>query len=602
MKRNLVAVVIVIALLAVAILAWTNFGQDEPEADTAAAGNVTTPSVDEDPSDHQAEDVDGEDVSDVGSGPSELALLPVMDSNQGGGNVVGVGGGGKEGAPAPAVGEMSTMLAPDFGAIFVDATYTLNTTLPLEPLNAQVLQHSYDAVELVDAQRIAERFGFAGPVYTERFNFGPHVMIAEEVPVEPSSEEAGVSVARPPVEEEIRFEPPTVYHAFDGKRHLSIFEDSVVYINRAVLLDHEEQVPNALQIAETFLQEKGLLDFPYLLEEGFGNGEVHVRRLVNDLLLDDPEIYVQVAGNGEIAFANDRNAAGALETLGDYPLLSAEAAWQLILDDVVGNNISFNIMPDFENMVEPVSRPEFERPQYWQREYQPGAEAHLYAGPMIYLRADGNGPPRLELNDFVLAGSDEDLQAIAEQDSHMFHIWGQIADDNATLNLAGWEPLEDPPHLSTDGHIQRTTDQVLFLSSSDETYILPDAPVDLPDGMKVNLFAWASRDVGLAYPVLDWQNIDEWFDYTSEPIAVPMPEPGGIEADYVDPYQFTEITIDEVKLAFMRIYDFEGFDKRSRPPEYIQPAWEFTGVTDNGDTIQLRVQAVAPEYLQTPSR
>jgi hypothetical protein len=607
-KKTLFSVGTVIAILALAILAWTNLAPKEKAEDTDLANDITSPGAEDDAqNDDAGEDQETEDVADIdddddSASSSELTLLPLMNAGQ---DTIGAGGGGREGAVAPApaqegaVAEMSMIIAPDFGQTFVDATFTLNATLPVEPATATVLQHTYDQIELAEAQRIAEKFGFAGPLYTERFDFEHHIMIAEEPVREPSSEEGSVSVARPPAEEEIPFEPPTVYHAFDGKRHLSIFEDATVYVDRSILEEFEAEVPNAMQIAEAFLQERGLLDFPYQLEEGFGSGEVHVRRLIDGVLLDDPEIYIRVSSAGEIIFANDRTSSGIFANLGNYPLMAAESAWQLILEDVVGNNISFNIMPDFESFDRPISRPDFERPQYWQRQIEPGSEAHLYSGAMVYQRADGEGPPRLELNELVLNGSDEELEAIAEQVGQMIHVWGQVGDDNATLNLAGWEPLPDPPHFSGEGHIQRTADQVLFLSSTGETYILPGAPVDLPDGMRVNLFAWASREAGLAYPVLDWQNIDEWFDYSVEPISAPMPEPAVVEDNFVDPYQFSEIVIDEVKLAYMRVFDFEGFDKQSRPPEFVQPAWEFSGVTDNGDRIVLRVQAVDAEYLRT---
>ncbi len=603
MKRRMFAIGIVIGLFALALFAFFNFSKDKQDSGTTTTQSDITPVAGEDSNDGDTtvDSVVDDSANDGSAGPTTLSLLPIMENNQGGGSAVGLGGGGgPKAAGAAAESEMPMIVAPDFRQIFVDATYTLNSTLPLEPTSANVLQHTYNNIELSEARQIADRFGFTGPLYTQVFDFGPRVMIAEDAAVEPSAEEGGIAVDRPR-EGEIPYQPPTVYHAFDGKRQLNIFDDTTVYVNQAVEVDYDAQVPDALQIAETFLQQRGLLDFPYLLKEGFSGGEVLVHRLVDGMLLDDPEIYVQVAGSGEIAFASDRGSIGTLETLGDYPLISAEAAWQLIREDVVGNNVTFNIMPDFEDIRQPLPTPDFEAPQYWQRVYQPGAEAHIYSGPLIYQLAEGEGPPRVELSGFVLNGTAEDLKGIGEQNNQILHVWGQVAEDGSTLNVAGWEVLVDPPYLSAEGHIQRNADQVLFLNSSGETYIIPDAPADLPDGMKVNLFAWASRDAGLAYPVLDWQNIDEWFDYSSEPVSIPMPEPALSENDFSDPYRFSAITINEVKLVYMRVFDFEGFDKLSSPPEYVQPAWEFTGATDNGDTIVLRVQAVDPEFLRAPS-
>jgi hypothetical protein len=616
MKRMIITVGAIAAVFVFAIFAWTALRDGNQGVETPLVAGITAPQVEESPAVIQGEPsteeatpaTPGETV-ETGTTPAEtasaeLALLPRMDAGQlAGPAAAGIGGGGVEGASVPAPGETglaaesAIVIAPDFSHIFSDATFILNATLPLEPATANVQQRGYHEISLEEARQIADRFGFTGPLYTEVYDFHPR-LLSEVAQPEASTEEGGISVARPPVAEEIPYVPPIVYHAFEGQRILSIMEDGIVYVDRSIQVRYGEDVANATQIAETFLQERGLLSFPFVVEQGFG-GDVLIRRVVDGITLEEPEIFVYVSSDGRIASAHDRFSTSSIENLGSYPLRSAESAWQLILDGVVANNVTFNIIPDFERIAQPEFAPVAELRRFWERTYQPGSEAHIYSGPMVFRRADGDGPPRVKVGNLVLNASDADLEAVGELQGQMLHLWGIIESDGTTLTLAGWEIMPNLPYTYLEGNIQRTADQVLILSSEGDTFIIPDAPADLPDGLKVNLFAWTSRDAGLAYPVLDWQNIDEWFDFSSEPVVAPMPEPG-IGGAYVDPYQFTRVTINEVKLTYLQIFDVENFDQQSRPPEYLQPAWEFSGVTDNGDKIVLRVQAVAPEFLRAP--
>jgi hypothetical protein len=626
MKRMIYSVGAVAAVFVFAVFAWTALKNGGSEEDTPVVADVTTPDsedvtgtddvtdTEEDaggPTEGTSTDADNAGSTDGGGAiaePTELALLPRMDAEQRGGTpAIGKGGGGGlESAPAPAAegpvtSESAMLIAPDFTQVFADASYVLNATLPIEPTTALVQQRIFSQPELADARLIAERFGFTGPLYTEVFDLRPMPLPAVEPLIAPAEEGEESAEGRPPKEENVVFEPPKTYFAFDGDRMLNIHAEGYTYFDRGIQIDYEEAVANATQIAELFLQERGMLDFDYVVERGFADSEVMVYRIVEGMPLSDPEIFVQVASNGQVAMVSNYKAFSQLLTLGSYPLISAEAAWQRILEGVVANNVSFNIMPDFERMPETtvIERP-FERPQFWYREYQPGSEVHLYAWPMVYRVAEGEGSPRIEAERFVLSGNDADLQAIADQTGQMFHFWGQIGTGDAIFELAGWESLPEPTPLHMGGDIQRTADQALFLSDNGQTFIIPEAPADLPDGLRVNIFAWASREVGLEYPILDWQNIDEWFDFSSEPIAMPMPEPAVIEEEFVDPFSFAQITINEVKLTFQITFDFENFDQRTRPPEYVQPVWQFSGVTDNGDNIDLRVQAVDPDFLQAP--
>ena len=44
------------------------------------------------------------------------------------------------------------------------------------------------------------------------------VVVEVEPGLSPAVEGDGVTIARPAIEQEIQFDPPTIYHAFDGSR------------------------------------------------------------------------------------------------------------------------------------------------------------------------------------------------------------------------------------------------------------------------------------------------------------------------------------------------------------------------------------------------
>jgi hypothetical protein len=499
----------------------------------------------------------------------------------------GGGGGPGLGAAVPEAEDAAAALPVEpfvYTSPLSGTSFILNTGLPVEPTSGLVQQRPpLDEVELATAQQLAGQFGFTGPLYIESF---PEI---ETIGIEEST----IDVAPVP------FEPPTTYHVFDGLRQMAITPWGVFYNDNNVPFDYENPLSfaQAKDIAEAFLQERNLLDFEYTVQEGF-SGEVFFVRLIDGRPIDQPEIIVGVNSDGAISFVNHQVWSG-LELLGPYPLISAEAAWQRILDGVDANNIMFMIRPS-DTFEEPViiEDPLSDRFQFWERSYAPGDEVHLYEWPLVYLPAEGAGAPRVQMRNYVLQADEATLNGLAENTGRQIHLWGQIAADGTTIELAGWEPWpENSQPISQQGVIRYEIDQVLFAGEDGRTFIIPDAPADLPDGLEVFIFAWAARDVGAAYQVIDWDNINKVVDFPEEEF-VGEPEP--LIDETFEPFRYEEVTVNSVELAYASTYIFPEEDERTgfdQSTLILQPTWKFTGTADNGDIIDLFVQAVDEAYL-----
>ncbi len=283
------------------------------------------------------------------------------------------------------------------------------------------------------------------------------------------------------------------------------------------------------------------------------------------------------------------------------------------MDGVGDNNIRYNIHPvdDGAFVEEPVRiEPDFEdQYRYWSRTYQPGEEVHIYSWPSIFLAADEVGAPRIEAYPFILQADNDTLQAIANDPYNQYHFWGEVGENGRLLHLTGWEtlPPEQEP-LFLQGVVQYEGENVLFITDTRETYLLPNAPADLPTETLLDLFGWNIRDANDAYPLIDWESIDLFVRYDEEPIEMVIDAPSPpVEPGFYEPTVYQEVSIDEVTLIYSYTYlypEFEEsgavrFDSYQQPTIVIQPVWQFSGTAVNGDQIDLFIEAVAPEYFQT---
>ena len=531
------------------------------------------------------------DATDEAVAVADLPALPVLEGNQ----TNGLGGGGG-GNPRPQSGgggaaTESAAFAADGNFIFTDpfsgTTFTLNTTLPTEPTLAPVLQNAPgDGISLDAVRDLASRFGFTGQIYQEQY------------PVfEP--ENGG------PV-----YEPPVIYRVFDGPRSLIIDQWGAYYNDMSIENDYENPISfeAAVPIAEAFLQEHGLLNFEYEVQQIWGS-DVNFVRTIDGERNNQPEITVGVSSDGRV-YSVSYQGLRNVETLGRYPIISAQEAWEILQGGVVENNILYQFIAQPEQAIEQpiaIDDPIADLYQFWVREYAPGEEIHLYEWPVVYLPVGSDGNPRIQLRNYVIQTDPATLGALAERVGQQTHVWGQIGSDGTTLELAGWEPV-DPnfqPATTGQGIITRSGDQVLFTdTNTGQVFIVPNVPSDLEDGTEVYLFAWAARDLGQAYPVLDWENMDKiiTFPPTEEVLPVePIEEPLPIDGPF-EPFTYQSVTVNEVSLAYYTTYSWPTNENGEisydgQPTIIVQPTWKFSGETNDGYFVEFFIQAPQPEYL-----
>ncbi|WP_420641095.1 hypothetical protein [Candidatus Leptofilum sp.] len=588
MNRNkyLLGALGVLALVVVGAYVIFNRGSNdniEPVADATGSEVQTDESV----SSEVDEPATNPDSPDEATEVADLPPLPVLDGSGqasglgggGGGNVRPQGGGGS-------IAAESASLAADSSFIFTDpfsgTLFTLNTTLPTEPGLAPVLQNvPGDGMSLDAVRDLASRFGFTGQIYQEQY------------PV--FEQEEGFPT----------FEPPIVYHLFDGPRSLIIDPWGVYYNDRSIENDFENPISfeAAVPIAEAFVQERGLLDFEYETMQLWG-ADVNFVRTINGQPTNQPEMTVGVSHDGRIYFVSYQVMRNA-EIVGRYPLITAQEAWELLQSGVLENNIPYQYAARPELAIEePVflEDPAADLYQFWMREFAPGDEIHLYEWPIVFLPADGNGDPRIQIRHYVIQADTATLAALAERVGEQTHVWGQVGPDGDTIELTGWEPIEQINEpISGPGIISRSGDQVLFTNNdTGSVYIVPDAPADLEDGTEVYLFAWTARDLGLEYPAVDWENIDKIVNFPPDEELLPVEPP--VEEPVFEPFTYESFTVNEVSLAYYTTYSWPTNDEGElryevQPTIIVQPTWKFSGETDTGDLVEFFVQAPLPEYL-----
>jgi hypothetical protein len=511
----------------------------------------------------------------------ELAQLPRFEAQAPG---MGGGGDGTAAADAPMPIEEFDLKMMD---PFSGTTFILNGTLPIEPVSGFV-QLRQPEVNLTpeQARAIADQYGLTGPLYVETYG-------------------SDVSADIPPV-----------YIVFDGPRNLRMDSWAINYTDETAAAAFNYDNPNLtvrpeiIPIAEAFLAQRGQLNFPYETEAQVGDS-VLFYRLVDGRRVNEPEISVSINPNNEVAYVWD-NTSTEWTAVGNYPLITAEQAWQRVLGGIFENNIQYyTIMPD-PGVVAPVEElPDYLADyQYWGREFAPNVETHLYEWPVVYRPVDG-GAPLLKIRGFTVAADETTLNALADARDQQLHVWGTLNEDKTLFQLAGWEALTEYTPISQPGVVRWQGEQLVFYGEDGSIYILPNAPADIADGLKVNVFGYGVRDTGLEYPVLDWESIEKFIEYPEPELPIEgegYPTDGDVSILPIDgpfvPFRYGQVQIHSAELVYFITYAFpevaEGEETmmRAAPTIYLQPAWAFTGTADNGDTIKLFVQAVADEYLQ----
>jgi hypothetical protein len=279
--------------------------------------------------------------------------------------------------------------------------------------------------------------------------------------------------------------------------------------------------------------------------------------------------------------------------VGDYPLRSAEAAWQLLTTEGVDyQRISYFTYPGPGFEFPEAEIPADDLYKYWQRTYVDGETLNLYTTPLVYQPVDSDAAPRIQVDQFVLTGSDDMLRAIGEQVGKQIRVTGTVrrVEGTLTLEASDWEPVEFIEYQYQPGTIRRSDGQVLLDADSGETFVIPNAPADVAEGERVNVSGW-SLEPGDPYRVFNWQSMDRIVEFE------PLPDEVIVDPALTEPYRIGQVEINSVEL----IYSYSSFIEEGRTVQRIllQPAWRFKGTTDTNEIIEFVVQAVTDEFINS---
>lgn len=505
------------------------------------------------------------------SDTANLPRLPGLSPSGG-----GLGGGGDaamgEGQPVDGYGGDGMDIMPIFWENRLEnAQFNLNTTLPASVSSAAAWQQNYAEMPMQNMRDLASQFGFTGPIYTDPWY---DAFIQENPGIWPG---------------------PRSYYLFDGSRMLSFYGANVSYFdNRAM-----DSTPGwdlmplaqARPIAEAYLNQRGLLNFPYeVVPSLYGGQEVSFYRLIDGVRNNIAEISVSVTQQGNILSIYIQPFS-EFSALGNYPLITAEEAWQLAQGKPDYLRVFHSVYTD------PATMPIYDDPmagqyRYWSRSYQNGETSTLYFYPTVYIPADGSSTPLVRMGDMRIEGSAADLQLLVDNTNRYIRLTGTVQGDipNQSITVTSIEILGDYGDWQyREGTIRRADGQVYLDSIEGETILIPGAPVDLPDGERVYV-SGPTITPGEPFPTFVWNGIDRIVTQTSEP---EMFDPGM----YPTPSPISQVNIDKVELIYTYSY-LPSVDGSDSGATYLQPAWRFTGTTDTGELVEIIVQAVSPEFLQ----
>ncbi|MAT99816.1 MAG: hypothetical protein CL608_21965 [Anaerolineaceae bacterium] len=443
---------------------------------------------------------------------------------------------------------------------FVAADFNLATELPDGMETAVVEQHNFGQLTEEKARELANQLGFTGPLYIQQIP-------AEFAP--PEGEEG-----------------PTLYTAFSGQRILNISDTGLTYEDRGVMVDYTKLLPfdEKAPLVEAQLKAWNLLNFPYLLHR-FPTDDLAVYRLIDGIPTQQNEFNITMNDAGEINYF-DYHPLRLVDTLGRYPLQTAESAWQQLQTAEGRSQIRYQIMPTLSN----APMPEFVNARTWAPLSEQGQELHLYLTPMVFKSTDGSDLYIL-LGDMALTGDNAEIAEIATHNADVLHLWGTIdrAEGSKNFVLAGWEKLDSMEYLSLEGTITYEAGQAVLKTVDDKLFILAAAPTDIPEDIEVYVSGTGQRDTGADYPVLDWNIVNEKVTYPDVPMGMSEEEPAAIDG----------VTIQSVELVHFTMYRDPG-DTHTDISFLFVPVWKFDGETNSGQLVTFWVPAISQQYVQTP--
>lgn len=476
---------------------------------------------------------------------------------------------------------------------FPEVNFTLATAWPASPATANLYRYlPSEALTVESARAMAERLGVQGEVYQSH----------------PESGEVGYIVSDGGGRVIFIGSPWRFSYLIGQEFNLALAGD---------LPPYDQQVA----AAEAFLNTRGLLDFPYTVEplDRYRGVLRFIARLdglpVRNLNLEAPEIEVKISGQGQVSQVSYTRAD--LESLGAYPILTAEEAWQQALGkDLRGLASAWHMGPPYTMRAWPRPRPV-------------DLDVDLYGHAYAMDAAEPGVAPLLFFENIPVQGDPEVLRAEAwievTRPGSFLHVWGQIRVDDQgkkVLHLAGWEPA--PVTVAQfDGQVERRGNEAYLVAAGQPELFLPDLPPSVPEGEPVAMVGlllpgtqtleWVMLHAGSSggwvmpglsgFAALNLNGLAE-----AQPTAAPLAgtdAPGadaqaGVELPEIDTPGVAmspgNVMVENIELVYIAPDLRSGFP--ADPANwYVQPVWRFTGRYANGDQFEILVQALLRDYL-----
>ena len=265
-------------------------------------------------------------------------------------------------------------------------------------------------------------------------------------------------------------------------------------------LDNPGEFPpfeQQVTIAEAFLREKGLLEGAYRTEPVQTDPGVvrfvqlrdgrPVQNGVGESRMGSPLQWIDVSVTAEGAVSTVFYSAHHFQTLEQYPILTAQQAWERFSASPTGGYGMYAVL----------SAERASTYRSWVRDY-PAGPVHIY-GYAASLQSSEGGEALVQFSPYPVTGSVQDMVT-----GKFLHAWGQIVLDDQgrkTFKVEGWE-ISTLADTYLSGAIQRQGDTASLQSDDGQWLALPELPADVPAGAKVNLRAVILNGA------LDWSYIE----------------------------------------------------------------------------------------------
>ena len=464
----------------------------------------------------------------------------------------------------------------DLVDVFSNTTFILNTPLPETPTTAVIYQIPGQRLTLESATAVAAQFGFTGPLYQEKL---------------PSDFTL--------TDDDITFQPQMPFRAFAGQEELTIMASNVFYENRAVRDSFPSTIPTAQAqaAAEAFLNGRGLLTFPYEVRTPFG-GDIHFHELIDGVLLESPRLVVHVNNDSDILRVS-YTPESELTIEAESELPTAVSAWAKIEEGVIANRLTYNLFP-VESAPDQPLPPGMMPDLRWVRVRPAGEGTVLYGYPTVLVNATNpDTAPRVQLLGYELVGTAEQIAELANVGGQNTAVQGVISSDGQQLEITTWDLVSLAP-LAMQGELSEADGRVILTTTDGQQYWLPNPPANIvadTAGQTVDLFAWDAVSLeNEALPRLEWETMQ----------AFPTGDEAQLGQSGVDaalssfmPFEefqpYSTVTIDRVRLVYFAAPQTEN--DLSQPPQFdfppqrLEPMWEFSGLADGEDAIQIYVPA-----------